>query len=563
VKLLSSKNLLAPLLCASLFATATQAATPPTELKMGIVQEFENLNPIVMTMVATTYIYQMVGRSLVTLNDKGQWVPQLVKTIPSLDNKLAKLSPDKKKIIATWELIDNAKWGDGKDITCEDLAFTREVAINDNVSTPNKENYSDIDSITWDAKTPKKCVFTYKKAEWTFYQLSDFRPIPAHLEREVYEKYKTQKEGYEKNSNYSKNPTLPGLYNGPYRIQEIKLADHVTVIANPYFFGKAPKIQKIQIKLIPNTGTLEANLRSGTIDGVSSLGFAFDQALAFEKKVKAEKLPYDVIFRPSITYEHIDLNLDNPILKDKRVRKALVYSINREELVKALFEGKLQPAVHNVSPIDPWFTKDPKDIVLYPYDRKKAGALLDEAGWKMGADKFRYKDGKKLSLVFMTTAGDKTRENVQVFLQGNWKAVGIDVQIKNEPARVFFGETLRKRNYGAMAMFAWASMPENSPRTNLHTIQIPSEKNGWSGQNGGAYSNPEMDKLLDEMDLEFNAAKRKQLITKILRYYTDDVPVIPLYYRADVAVAPPYLKNMNLTGHQYSESNAVEYWETK
>ena len=163
----------------------------------------------------------------------------------------------------------------------------------------------------------------------------------------------------------------------------------------------------------------------------------------------------------------------------------------------------------------------------------------------------------------MTTAGDKTRENVQVFLQGQWKSIGIDIQIKNEPARVFFGETVRKRNYGAMAMFAWASAPESNPKTNLHTSQIPSEKNGWSGQNGGGYSNPEVDKLVEDLDLEFNPAKRKQLVAKILHHYTDEVPVIPLYYRADVAVNPTNVVGVHLTGHQYSESNAVENWEVK
>lgn len=534
-----------------------------SEIKVGITQEFENLNPVVMTMSATTYIYQMVGRALVTLNENGKWVPVLVKTIPTIENKLAKLTPDQKKVTAIWELRENAKWGDGKPVTCADLAFTREVGINDNVSTATKETYSQIEKIEWDEKTPKKCLFTYDKARWDYYQLGDYRPLPKHLEEPVFLKFKDQKEGYEKNTNYSKNPTLPGLYNGPYRISEVKLADHVTVVPNPYFFGPQPKIQKIQVKLIPNTGTLEANLRSGTIDQVSSLGFAFDQALAFDKKVRSEKLPYQVLFKPSITYEHIDLNLENPMLQDLKVRKALVYAINREELVKALFEGKQEVAIHNVAPVDPWFTRDPKKVVLYPHDKKKAQALLDEAGWKIEGDGFRHKDGKKLTLTFMTTAGDKTRENVQVFLQNQWKGVGIDVQIKNEPARVFFGDTLKKRDFGALAMYAWTSAPEQTPKPNLHSSNIPTSANGWSGQNNGGYSNKKVDTLLEQLDTEFNATKRKTLMTEILHYYTDEVPVIPLYYRSEVAVRPETLTGFQLMGHLYNESNAVEKWEIK
>jgi peptide/nickel transport system substrate-binding protein len=543
--------------------SSSQAAPNNTEFKIGIAQEFESFNPAIMSMVATQYMFQMVGHALVTLDANAHWVPQLVKSIPSLENKQAKFSSDKKTIIATWELKDNANWGDGTPVTCADLAFTREVGMNDNISIPNKELYTQITKIEWDPKTPKKCVFTYDKARWDFYQLGDFRPLPDHLERPIYEKYKNQKEGYEKNTNYTKNPTMDGLYNGPYKISEIKLSDHVTFVPNPQFYGKQPKIKKIQVKLIPNTGTLEANLRSGTVDKISSLGFAFDQALAFDKRVRAEKMPYEVVFKSSTTYEHIDLNLDNPILKDVRVRKAMVYAINREELVKALFEGKQEVAIHNTAPIDPWYTKDPKKIVLYPYSKKDATRLLEDAGWKMEADGYRHKDGKKLSLTFMTTAGDKTRENVQVFLQNQWKAVGIEILIKNQPARVFFGETTRHREFEAMAMYAWESSPETSPKTNLYSEKIPTEKNGWSGQNTTGYSSPKMDDYLNKLDGEFNAGKRKELMANILHLYTDDVFVIPLYYRAKVAVIPVGLTGFNMVSHQYAETNNVQDWEMK
>jgi peptide/nickel transport system substrate-binding protein len=539
----------------------SQAATTNDELKIGISQEFENLNPLIMSMMATTYIYSMVGRSLVTLNSDGKWVPQLAKTIPTFENGQAKFSPDKKQIIATWEILDNAKWSDGKPITCEDFQFAVEVAASPNVSVGEKETYTQVKTIAWDAKNPKKCTFTYEKARWDYYQLGQFRPLPKHIEGPIYAKYKDQKEGYEKNSAYNKNPTMAGLYNGPYKISDVKLGSHVILVPNEHFYGKQPKIKKIVVKLIPNTGTLEANLRSGTIDMVSSLGFSFDQAVAFEKKEKSENLPFHTEFKPSITYEHIDLNLEHPFLKDLKVRKALVYAINREELVKALFDGKQQVAIHNVAPIDPWYTNDPKKITLYPYSKREAARLLDEAGWKLDSkDGYRYKDGKKLSLQFMTTAGNKTRETVQTFLQGQWKAVGIEVNIKNEPARVFFGDTTKKRQFGAMAMYAWVSSPENTPKSNLHSSQIPNEKNGWSGQNYTGYSNKKVDELIEKIETEFDAKKRAALAQEVLKHYTEEVPVIPLYYRSDVAVNPVTLKGFKLPGHQFAETNEVENW---
>lgn len=547
-----------------IFTPILKAAIPTNkELKIGISQEFENLNPLVMTMSATVYIFSMAGRTLSTMDSNLKWVPQLAKEIPSLEKGTAKIQDvgGKKKVIVHWQILDNATWGDGNPVTCADFAFSRTVALSPNISVPDKETFSKVEKIEWEAKSPKKCTFIFEKARWDFVDMGRFYPLPKHLEEPIFNKYGSKKEGYEKNSLYVKNPTNPGLYNGPYRITEVKLGDHVTLEPNAQWKGLKPKIEKVIIKLIPNTGTLEANLRSGQIDMIGTLGLlAMDQALNLDKKVKSEGLDFEVIFTPSITYEHIDLNLDNPILKDKRVRQALIYSINREEMVQALFEGKQQVAEHLISPKDPWYTNDAKKVKLYRYSRRDAQKLLDEAGWVPGSDGVRVKNGKRLSLTLMTTAGNKTRELVQVYLQEQWKQVGVEVSIRNEPARVYFSETTKKRKFDSMAMYAWVSSPEQNPRAQITTKNIPTEKNGWSGSNYSGWSNKEVDQTCDALDIEFNAGQRKLLAEKILRHYTEDVPVIPLFYRSDTSVVPPGLKNHRPTGHQYMETSEIEHW---
>ncbi|AGH95618.1 peptide ABC transporter substrate-binding protein [Pseudobdellovibrio exovorus] len=543
-------------------STTTSSSLNNTELKIGISQEFENFNPLIATMLATTIMQKMVNRTLVTIDADGKWVPQLAKSIPTLENGGAKLVTvgGVKKIEATWEILDNAAWGDGTPVTCADFAFAVKVASAATVSIGEKEVYTQVEKITAPADNPKKCTFTYEKPKWDFYQLGTFYPLPKHIEEKVFNTYGTENGGYEKNSVYVKDPYNKGLYNGPYLMTDIQLGDHVTFAPNPTFYGEAPKIQKIIVKLIPNTGTMEANLRSGTIDMISTLGLALDQALAFEKKVKAENLPYNVLFQPSTTYEHIDLNLDHPALADIKVRKALNYSINRQELVQSLFEGKQPPAIHNITPKDPWYTDDPSKVVIYNYSPRDAEKLLDEAGWKRGSDGIRTKNGKRLSFTLMTTAGNKTRELVQVYLQNGWKQVGIEVNAKNEPARVFFGETTKKRLFDSMALFAWISSPENNPKSTFLSTNVPSAKNGYSGQNHMNWKNKKVDELLLALDAEFSHEKRVQLIHEILKYYTDEVPVLPLYYRSDVAVIPTQLKNYRLTGHQFPETNQVEKW---
>lgn len=538
------------------------AKTTNTELKIGISQEFDTLNPMLINMVAATYISAMVNRRITVLDKNNKWISQISKEIPTIENGLAKIITDggKKKIVTQWEIKENAKWGDGVPVTCEDIIFSRKIALSNNISIPERELYSQIEKIDVDSKNPKKCTFTYEKAIWNYpNQLGTFYIVPKHLEEKIYEKHKNEKEGYEKNSNYSRNPTNPGLYNGPYIVTAIKLGDYVALAPNKYFYGEMPKIKKIIIKLIPNTGTLEANIRSGTIDKIAVLGLTFDQAISLEKKIKSENVNFLVEFQPSAVHEHIDLNLDHPILKDLRVRKALATAIDKEQLVKSLFEGKQPAALHFITQNDPWYTEDPKWVSTYRYSKRQAAKLLEDAGWKIGSNGYRYKDGKKLSLNFMTTAGNKTREAVQVYLQNQWKQVGIEIVIKNEPARVFFGETTKKRKFD-MAMYAWVASVESNPRSTLHSQMIPTEKNGWSGQNYPGWKNAKVDKTIDEMEGEFNSKKRVELAAQLQKQYTDELPVLPLYYRTDNAVIPKNMKNFKMTGHQFTEANDVEHW---
>ncbi|MBT4762105.1 MAG: peptide ABC transporter substrate-binding protein [Bdellovibrionaceae bacterium] len=551
----------------SMNTAMAKSTNKPTNkiLKIGVAQEFENLNPLIMTMLTTTYLYKMANRTLVSMDHKGNWVPQIVKELPSLKNKKAVLKKGGKHgkyIVAHWEILENAKWGDGTPVTGHDVKFAWETAMLDTVTIGEKEVYTQITKIDIDEKNPKKFSFTYEKAKWDFSQLGTFYILPKHLEASVVKKHGKEPSGYEKNSKYTTDATNPGLYNGPYRIKEIKLGSHVELVPNKYFYGEKPKIQKIILRLISDTGTMEANLRSGEIDMISKIGLTFDQALVFEKKAKKNNWPYLAKFKPGLVYEHIDFNLRNEFLKDINVRKALALSVDRDKLTQALFSGRQQKAIHNVAPIDPWYTDNPKEIVLYKHSKRKARKLLKAAGWKINKeDGFRYKNGKRLSFQLMTTSGNRTREQVQSYLQNQWKKIGVEITIKNEPARVYFGETVHKAKYPAMAMYAWISSPENTPRATFHSKSIPSKKNNYSGQNSGGWKNKTVDDLIDKMDLEFNAKRRAEIASKILYHYTNEVPVYPLYYRSDISIIPKNLKGHKMTGTQFSATNTVEDWD--
>lgn len=554
------KILLTPILL--LLYVTSMLAVDNRELKIGMTQEFENPNPIIKQMLATSYMYGFVGRALVVLDPDGVMVEKLAVKIPTLENGLAEFFDEdgKRKLRATWEVREGAVWGDGAPVTGHDFKLSWTIGLSDTVSVGDTEMYTQISRIEIDPDNPKKFTLVYDDPKFNFNQIFQIYFVPSHLEGPVFEKHGGENQGYEKNTNYIKDPTNPGLYNGPYRVSEMKLGSHVILVPNENWHGKKPAIQKVILKFIPNTATLEANLKSGTIDMVSILGFRLDQALAFEKRIEENELPFKMNYKSGLTYEHVDLQVGkNEFLKDINVRKALVHAIDRDLLSNTLFDGKQKKAIHNIAPIDPWYTDEPEKIVLYRHSKRTARKLLDKAGWLVGDDGYRYRNGEKLTFQIMTTAQDKTRENVEVFLQSEWKSVGVELTMKNEAPRVFFGETVRKGKYPGMAMYAWYSYPEHPPRL-LHSSAIPSEENGHSGQNSMGWINEEVDTLIEQVELEFDFEKRKKLAQKILYHYTNEVPVIPLYYRSEVAVTPANMENYVQTGHLISPTCWAENW---
>ena len=145
-------------------------------------------------------------------------------------------------------------------------------------------------------------------------------------------------------------------------------------------------------------------------------------------------------------------------------------------------------------------------------------------------------------------------------LQSQWRQVGVDVRIRNEPARVFFGETMTKRKYGAMGMYAWFSAPESVPRTTLHSSQITTPENNYAGQNYPGFKNAEVDALIDAIELELDREKRKALWSRLQAVYASELPTIPLFFRSDAFIFPKWLKGIEPTGHQDISPLWVENW---
>jgi peptide/nickel transport system substrate-binding protein len=538
-------------------ATVSLLLTPATgavrdSLTIGIIQFPSTLNPNIDAMAAKSYVLGMALRPFTVFDADWKLVCLLCTKLPSIENGLAvpvDLADGKKGIDLTYTIRPEAQWADGVAVTTQDVLFTYEVGRNPRSSVSNAELYRRITSI--DVKDDKTFTLHINKLTFDYAAINDFVLLPVHIERDAF----ADPGQYRVRTRYATDPTNPGLYNGPYRVNELAVGSHVSLEPNPHWAGPAGKFQRITVRAIENTAALEANLLSGTIDMVAGeLGLSLDEALAFEK---GHGDAFHMIYKPGLIFEHIDLNLDRPALADRRLREALILGLDREAISKSLFAGRQQVAASFVNPLDAGYSAATPQ---YHHDPTRAAALLEEAGWHaQGSGVRRNEQGQELSLELMTTAGNRTRELVEQVLQSQWRKIGVDVRIKNEPARVLFGETVPHRRFD-MALYAWISAPEDVPRSILHSEEIPDAANGFAGQNATGFKNAEMDRLIDAAEIELNADKRKILFAEMQRLYAKELPSLPLFFRSDTFILPKWLSGVRPTGNQYPSTLWVTDW---
>ncbi|HYD04738.1 MAG TPA: peptide ABC transporter substrate-binding protein, partial [Reyranella sp.] len=515
-------------------------AAAKDELVLAMTQSPGTMNPLISSMLAKSLILNMTARPITAYDPDWNMVCLICVELPSLDRKTARLVtlPDGKQGIETDYTLKPVKWGDGTPVTAKDIAFTIDVGKHPQSGVASGEGYRRI--VKFDIKDDLNFTVTTDRVTFD-YAGFDFQILPAHLEKPIFDANPAE---YRNKTTYDANPTHPGLSFGPYRIVELSQGNRVVLEPNQHWTGDKPHFKRIVFRFIENTAALEANLLSGNVDYVlGELGLSLDQALAFEKRHKDK---YTVVYKPALIYEHIDVNLDNPLLKDKRVRQAILMAIDRKAISDKLFEGKQPVADGDINPLDPMYSKPARQ---YAYDPAQAKKLLDEAGFATIRNGFRTNAaGERFSIEITTTAGNKIREQVAQVIQSQLRQVGIELRVKAEPPRIF-SEALNRRKFDSLAMYAWVSRPQGVPRTTLHSEEIPSAKNNWSGQNYPAYANPDMDKALDAAERELDKDKRRQLFAEILRLYTEDLPVLPLFFRVDPFVIPKALKGVRPTGH--------------
>lgn len=522
-------------------------------ITIGISQEPDSLFIPFKEMMASEEVLSAGVYTLTYFDENWRIVPWAAKEIPSLENGQLELFTENgvKKMRTTWHIKEDFKWPDGTPLTADDFVFTNKLYMDPTQEVLDRTVVEKIEKMESKGEDKRTLVVTWKEPYAYYQNYRQHEAVPRHLVEPLYNQAPDQL----KKSRFGQAPALAGAFT----IKEWVPGSHIIAERNPQAKGfLAPHLDEIIWRIIPETNTLESNLVSGSVDAISPTGISLEQAMQFEQRHKDQ---FDFYFTEGLVWEHIDFNLDNPILKDKRVRFALAYGSDREGIAQSLFFGR-QPVAHGTEPPkSPYFNPN---IKKYGYDPAKAKQLLDEAGWKLPDGKtIREKNGQPLKLTLMTTSGSKSRERVEQLLQSQWQEIGVDIQIKNEPSKVFFGETMRKRKFEAMAMYAWLKDPLKVSDTLWRCDYIPSPKNNFQGQNQPGFCNKQGDELLRMAARELDEQKRIKIGQDFEALFVEELPALPLFFRVDVSVTKKGLKNWKPTGMMQAVSWNAQEWSWK
>lgn len=509
----------------------------------------KGFNTLFTSSALTWTICNIIGDGYTGTDDYGFYHPRMIKRLPSLENGLIKINPDG-SVSITFELRKGMKWHDGHPVTARDAKFQWEVMVSE---APITSNYFEklvqrvdiIDDYTFTIHLPYPVPGMELGSSVYAYYYGWFQ-LPEHIFREDFEKAKATGKWDEFVQKVMFNPIMTG----PYKFKEYVEGQYIVLEAfDDYYMGR-PNIDRIVMKIIPDQDVIFASTLKGEIDfGRYTLNL--QQSLQLQKE-KGDI--FNVYFTPNVALWTLDLNFrdpndlskPHPLFSDIRVRQAMLYAIDRQQLNEIVFQGLGQI-------MDTWITElhimrdalKSDKIKKYPYDPKKAEQLLAEAGWKKNRQGLLEKDGKIFEFTMIAGAGNPQTELMAQLIQAMLKKVGISMKIELKPALVIWEEAPMGK-FDAW-LTGWGYGVSDEALNYWGSDMIPSEENNWGGTNYTGWSNPRNDELMQLMAKEVDPKKRLQLYEEHFALWTNDLPVLPLISDPTPHFAKKYIKSFNST----------------
>ena len=335
---------------------------------------------------------------------------------------------------------------------------------------------------------------------------------------------------------------------GPYVLTDFVTDEYAVFERNENYWGEKPKIRRITVKVIPDNQTRIMALESGEIDLI--FGKNMIDADAISQYLNSDK--FTVGLSDPTSTRHIVLNTTHEILGDLAVRQALQYATNRQAISDGIFYGLEQPAGTLYASTIPYCDVD---LEPYSYDSEKTGHILDEAGWVMGSDGIRAKDGKKLELDLLYNSDSVTEKTISEYLQSEYQKLGISMNIHGEEEQSY-RDNMKAGNFDMVFNICWG-MPYD-PQSSLAAMRAPVYGDFAAQQ--GLEDKDQIDRAITDILTSTDETRRQELYSFVLTRLHEDAVYIPLTYECNKALYTSDLHGVHFGTDQYDVPFADMYY---
>ena len=466
----------------------------------------------------------------------------LAAELPSIQN--GGLSADAKSV--TWKLKPGVKWHDGKPCTADDVVFTWEYARDPATAAVSIGVYRELTVEKIDDLTVR-VVFDKPTPFWASPFVGAYGCIlPKHL----FADFKGAK-------SREATTNLAPVGTGPYKFVEFKPGDLIRGEINPdYHMPNRPYFDTIELKGGGDAvSAARGIIQTGEYDYAWNMQVEDEVLLRLEKGGKGRTIYAvggDIEFiavnftdpNTEVDGERSSMKTKHPILSDPAVRKALALLVDRETVLKAIYGRAGRVTANYLNGPEKFVSKN----TSWEFSVEKAAKLLDEAGWKPGADGIREKDGKKLKLLYQTSINGP-RQKTQAIVKQAMQKAGIDVELKSVVASVFFSSDVANPDtyakfYADIEMFQ-IPMTQPDPAQHMrryHSRFVATKENKWQGTNFPRFVNAEYDAAVDAAENEIDPVKRASLYIKCNDLLWQENAFIPVMHRIKVGASANTLR---------------------
>lgn len=534
------------------------------------------IHPLAEATAREGWLRNLVQGSLVILDENWNWQCQLCVALPSTSNGLLRAAPPepnaprnaRRSIIVDFEIPANATWGDGTPLTGRDFQLGNQIARAMPATTRSGNAARAVDDVSLDPKNNKRFSVRLKEAVGDFWFASAMRPVPAHLEAEVWTSSEGIYKDYLQSTTYATDPWKPGLYSGPWTPKPGKPG--IRLEANAGFAAGKAATPVMLVAFHGDERTAVAAVEAGNADLIPETDLSASSANKITRKDT-------VRFALGTELEHLDFNTRNPLLTDVNLRRAISLIINRHELARAtgfpvvlpMATGILHPAMTGTpARLDRGEILDVSAVQhpVWGHAPSEAFAILQQTGWtrdetgKASGVATWKKEGVPLELEIESNHFDTTRSAIVRSIAKQLTDAGIKVTVRDGKSDVFLRDTVRKLKFRYLAAYAWRMPAAVVPASILDSRQIPTLQNAYTGENTAGWSNKALDEILEKSRQEWDPTLRRDMLAQIENLATADVPFIPLFYRPVVAAASAGLHGFKLPGHDGWSSSLAREW---